>query len=341
MKAQKKKLIFLSAFAIVLAVAMSFFVVLDPIFKKFMFKKCDVVTTKGSTIVHFVSVGQGDAMVVKFPDQKIMLIDNGPTTAGVTYVKYLQDYVVNTCMTKKIDYLVLSHADADHVGNTVTLLENFDVKKIFLPTYPSTTETYLEIGNRLPDFDVQIVENYQANIIGGKGYSVDFFNLPTQMVKSTNDSCPLIKLSVNGTSFLFAGDIDEANEEYYVDNYGSFLDCDVLKVAHHGNSTATKEKFLNCVTPQYAVICVGENIYGHPDEETLDRLGNLQIKTYRTDSDGSILMFSDKQIPLGVKTGNVLVTGLSLNYCVVCGLILAFVLLKILMILLPQKRIEE
>ena len=116
----------------------------------------------------------------------------------------------------------------------------------------------------------------------------------TTSIYNENDKSLLIRFNYGELSFLFTGDIEHQAEEYIISNSIS-SDADVLKVPHHGSSTSGTEDFLEAVSPDYAVISVGKNNYGHPSDSLIERLNNMGIKVFRTDYNGNITFITCRQ----------------------------------------------
>lgn len=272
----------------------------------------NVVSKYNNLIVHFIDVGQADAIAINLPDGKIMLIDNGGKYTNVTYVNYLKDRVLNTKKNKTIDYLVLTHADSDHVAGTMKLLNSFDIKLVFMPRVGSDSQTYQEIFeyvNKNCKFKTLGTEF----LIKSENYKFTFFEQLN--VSNTNDSSQVIKLEYLNKSFLFTGDISTSVEDDYVSVYSDRLNCDVLKVAHHGSKSSTSQLFLNYTTPQYAVLSVGlNNDYNHPNDEIIQRLKSNNIDIVRTDKSGNIMFVVGENYNLNVVTGTAFVISLTLDY---------------------------
>ena len=277
-------------------------------------KRFNLVSNQNNLLVHFINVGQADAIAINLPDGKTMLIDNGSKKYNVDYIKYLKENVVHSKHNNKLDYLVLTHADSDHIGGTMKLLKNFEINTIFMPQIVSNSQTFEEIYN-------YVMKNCNYKTLGGEfeinknGYKIKFFEQLNSV--DTNNSSQVVKLEYKKKSFLFTGDITTDVEDDYILAYSNELNCDVLKVAHHGSKTSTSQMFLNRVTPQYAVLSVGENNdYNHPSDEIVDRLISNNIKILRTDKNGNILFVVGNDYNLLVLDGNYYITGLTLDYSI-------------------------
>ena len=310
-KQKMKKLIIILSVMSVLSLMCIFHSFLHPLFVDGLANQFNLVTNKDNLMVHFINVEQADAVAINLPDGKIMLIDDGSKDINVDYVNYLKENVIHSKINNKIDYLVLTHADADHVGGTMKLLKNFEINMVFMPKIISNSATFQEIYDYVTkNCDYQVLgEGFQIV----NQYQITFFESLNQT--NTNDSSQVIKLEYLNKSFLFMGDVSSLVEDDYVEFYGNSLNCDVLKVSHHGSLTATSQLLLDYSTPQYAVISVGENnSYGHPNEEVLNRLRVNGVNIYRTDKHGDVLFVVGSDYNLKVLNNTYFITGLTLDY---------------------------
>lgn len=130
----------------------------------------------------------------------------------------------------------------------------------------------------------------------------------------TNDSCPIIRLEYLETSFLFTGDISTDIEEKLLTNYYENIDCDIIKIAHHGSKYSSSLEFLQAVSPEYAVISCGKNSYGHPTDTVINNIIEVGSSVLRTDLQGNILFSVVEQNSYDVLTGDYIITGLILDY---------------------------
>lgn len=243
--------------------------------------------------VNFFDVGQGDAILIKTPEHQKILIDGGPDNAIINKLgKNLPFY------DKEIDLMILTHPHADHVTGLVEVLKRYKVKKILSTGVLHTTSEYLawleEIEKQ--NIPMEIAKVGQVINFGGN-LKIEilhpFEDLSGKQVENLNNTSIVSKLTFGGTSFLFAGDAENAVEEKLISSNFDFK-VDVLKVAHHGSKNATSQAFLDKVQPQTAVISVGEkNKFGHPSQTVLSRLEKMKIKVFRTDKDGDVKIQSD------------------------------------------------
>ncbi len=238
--------------------------------------------------VHFIDVGQGDAILVIAPGGSAMLVDGGESECGQTVVDYLHSRGI-----KKLTVLVATHPHADHIGGLPAVLNNFPVDRIYMPEIANDSEQISDLRNAIHQQGLQI----QVAQAGGKlplpGVDALFLAPDHQDHENPNDASAVIRLKYKNTSFLLTGDASEHSEDEMLDN-GMNLDIDVLKVGHHGSHSSTSQEFVEAASPQYAVIMCGiGNAYGHPHWETLETLSEAGTKIYRTDLAGNIVMKSD------------------------------------------------
>ena len=241
--------------------------------------------------ITFLDVNQGDSILIE--NKKTVLIDTG----GKKNSKYIINKTIpylKSLGIKKLDYLITSHADYDHMGESIDLINNFKVEKVIL-----NCGEFNELEQELIKvLDKKKIPYYscikELNIDNSKLYF-----LQTKVYDNENDNSNVIYTDLNGYKFLFMGDAGVEKEKDILNKY-NLSNIDVLKVGHHGSKTSSSKNFINEINPKYSVISVGKNNrYGHPNKEVLDTLEDSKI--YRTDQDGSI-MFKIKNNKLRIET---------------------------------------
>ena len=250
----------------------------------------------GKLSVFAIDVGQGDAILVKFPEGTTALIDAGNVTPsfdnGERVILPLLEYLG----IDKIDYGFVSHIDSDHYAGFVSLVNAGVVKKIFKPETDSTLVKDMKFEKYLREESVPI-EYYKRGILkidGARIYVLNNESISKNQEFSTNNKSGVLKIVYGRTSFLFTGDIERKVEKIYASNYKTFLDADVLKAAHHGSNTSSSSAFLNYVTPEMSIISAGIlNKFKHPSEEVVKRLEDFGSEIYRTDKYGALIFESD------------------------------------------------
>lgn len=250
--------------------------------------RCVVVTTGDPVLrVHFIDVGQGDAILIDYGQMEV-LIDGGDNKAGSTVVSYLSSYVDGP-----LDYLIATHPDADHLGGLDDALAAFQVSEVIDSGRSSTTKTYQKYWNAV-QAEPDCVLSYDEDRVISLGPDAVLSILETgDDWEASNDSSVICQLTCGNTSVLFTGDMTKTAELASLDLFG---DIDVLKVAHHGSKTSTSQEFLDVIRPEYAVVSylVG-NSYHHPTAVVLQRLLDRGTTVYGTGKSGTIILTIDSQ----------------------------------------------
>ena len=254
-------------------------------------------------VAEFLDVDQADCELIFLPDNKVLLIDAGNRGDGEEIVDYLRNKGIT-----KIDYLVATHPHADHIGGMSDVVDSFEIGQIFAPKVASddvpTSKTYEEFLTSVQKKGLKLkAAKAGATLFEGADYKAECLAPNSEKYNELNDYSVVIKLSYGIHSFLLTGDA-EALSEGEILNAGFNVDCDVLKVGHHGSSSSSSDAFLQAATPKYAVISCGtDNDYGHPHDETVDKLQNFEgiKKVVRTDLDNTIIFTADGKTEDGLK----------------------------------------
>ena len=203
-------------------------------------------------------------------------------------------YILDRGFTK-IDIVIVSHFDQDHVGAILTLLQELRVGRVYISKQAENSENYEKFLKIISEKNIKVYEVMAGNkIYIEKNLYLDIL-WPTENLISTNalnNNAMVFNLHYKKFSMLFTGDIEEASEKEILKLYSKnkdLLKANILKVAHHGSKTSSTSEFINVVNPKIAVIGVGKNNkFGHPNENVLERLKQLGCKVFRTDLGGEI-----------------------------------------------------
>ena len=230
--------------------------------------------------VYYLDVSQGDSSLITYKNRNI-LIDTGgikDRTVSDGTIKLL-----NSLGYEKIDYLILTHGDFDHIGEAINLVENFKVEKVIFNCgeFNELEQGLIEV------LEKKKIEYYSCI----KELNIDknrLYFLQTKKYDNENDNSNVIYTELNGYKFMFMGDAGIEKEKDILEKY-NISNIDVLKVGHHGSKTSSDKNFINEINPKYSIISVGKNNrYGHPNNNVLNNLKDSKI--YRTDQDGSVMI---------------------------------------------------
>ncbi|MDU7954157.1 MAG: ComEC/Rec2 family competence protein [Clostridium perfringens] len=240
-------------------------------------------------MISYMDVGQGDAAYIKVNGNDI-LIDAGPRSNSKELLEQLK--------AKNIDdfeLVIATHPHEDHIGGMVDVFKEYEVKAFYSPKITHTTKTYENLVKAVKDEGLKTKELKSGMVIDlGEGAKFEVFTPQKSEYEELNDYSPIMKLSFGYTSYLFTGDAEKLAEEEALAKYKTSLDSDVIKFGHHGSSSSSSNAFIEAISPKYGIIsCAKDNKYGHPHRETLDIIKKYNIKTFRTDTDGEIILTSD------------------------------------------------
>lgn len=251
---------------------------------------CDYERIENLT-VYFIDVGQGDSFLIKLPEKRYVMIDAGNNAHSDDVISFLDSMSIMT-----LEAFIATHPDADHIGGADEVLEAFDVLSIYHPGYEKGTIAYQEFiaateNEGCPIYTDDNIDPgdflYFNSIVSFQVMHIDK-NAP-----NSNDASIVLRVDYEYVSFLFPGDISSGVENEIIKDPNLDFDIDILKVSHHGSKYSTCNAFLNATTPSVGVISVGNNPYGHPTDETLNRLRDHGVTIYRTDLNGTITITTD------------------------------------------------
>ncbi len=246
----------------------------------------DECKTAEQVEVCFFDVGQGDCILISTPAGKHILIDSGTLESKDKVMGFLSNKGV-----KEIEYAFFTHPHADHIGAADEIINRLDVKNVYMPDAAATTMVFERLLEALESKEsVNVVKAHAGKIIELDSLIFEILSPIKNDYYELNQFSIVIKMTHGENVFLFMGDATTENEEE-MQNAGMELDADIIKVGHHGSAGSTSVDFLDAVTPKIAVISVGaNNDYSHPADSIIEKLND--IKTYRTDIDGTIIVYS-------------------------------------------------
>lgn len=240
----------------------------------------------GSFEVHFIDVGQADSALI-ICDGHYMLIDGGNAEDSDLVYSYLERHGA-----KHLDCMVASHAHEDHIGGLPGALNYATVDVAYCPVTEYSSKVFQDMVRYLGEQGKSLTVPEPGETFSLGSAQVEILG-PVKEYDDTNDTSIVLRVDYGETSFLFTGDMEKGAEADLIDS-GAGLRATVLKVGHHGSDTSSSYRFLREVSPQYAVISVGEdNKYGHPSDEVLSRFRDAGAAVYRTDMQGHIIAESD------------------------------------------------
>ena len=255
-----------------------------------------LIYTKGAEselVVNFLDVGQGDAILIQAPKGEV-LIDGGP---GRQVLEELGEEM--PFFDRKIELVIMTHPDADHINGLVEVLKNYQVDEVMETGVANNNKGYQEWQKLIEEKKIKDTIVKKGDKIDlGEGVELNIVwpevDLKEQKNENTNDTSIVNFLNWGDIDVVLTGDaetpvLDKIAEE----NPG--IDIEILKQPHHGSKNGISQKFLETFKPEVSVISVvAKNRYGHPHQDVLDILGKLGIKVYRTDEQGTIKAIIDK-----------------------------------------------
>ena len=277
MKLSPKQLIF------VLLLAAIFFVVEN---RATLFGSPRSDRLSGAASVHFLDVGQGDAALFVSGDQAV-LIDASVSGASDTILDYLDSLGIDT-----LDAVIATHPHADHIGGMRAVIENVRTERVYMSSAVSTTQTYEKLLDEIDAQGIELIVPEIGDVLTlDSGAAFTFLSPdPAEEFDDLNNYSLVCMFEAGGTRVLMTGDAEAEIEEALLAS-GADLDCDILKLGHHGSSTSSTRAFLQAASPETAVIsCAKENDYGHPHRETLEALAAAGIDDIRYTFNGTVVI---------------------------------------------------
>ncbi|NLM80459.1 MAG: MBL fold metallo-hydrolase, partial [Clostridiales bacterium] len=236
--------------------------------------------------IHFIDVGQGDAIFIELPDKRAVLIDGGETNMSSRVIN-----AINAANKNRLDFVIATHPHSDHIGGLSKVIETFEIGEIYMPTIERKNyKSYQALMSAIQKKGLETkAAKAGVRILDSDALTLDILAPVKSNYADINDWSVILKLAYGSTSFLFMADATASAEK----DITADVKADVLKVGFHGSQDSTSDDFLSRVAPKYAVISVGKNPYGHPSSATINKLKNADIEVYRTDLDGTITFTSD------------------------------------------------
>ena len=242
-------------------------------------------------IVLFMYVGQADSTLIKYKN-KTMLIDAGNNEDGKNIVKFLKDKGIS-----KLDYIVGTHYDEDHIGGLDDIIENFDIGKFYLSNGG-------ELGPNYYNLEKAAKKKNLAITIPKVGDKIDFGDVDMEVMsaskfdgKNDNNASIVIQAKYGSRKYLFMGDLEKQEEAKRKWN-----EVDVLKAGHHGSNTSSTQEFLNQVKPKYVFVSAGKNNkYRLPNVKAMERIEKMGAKIFRTDVNESSFWLTSNGNDIGIK----------------------------------------
>ena len=239
----------------------------------------------------FMYVGQADSTFIKYRD-KTMLIDAGNNEDGMNVVDFLKSKGIN-----KLDYIVGTHYDEDHIGGLDDIINNFDIGKFYLSNGG-------ELGPNYYNLEKAAKKKNLAIIIPKVGDKIDFGDVNMEVMsaakfdgKSDNNASVVIKAEYGKRKYLFMGDLEKQEE-----SKRKWTEVDVLKAGHHGSNTSSSQEFLNQTKPKYVFISAGKNNkYRLPNVKAIDRIERTGAKIFRTDINQSSFWLTSDGDKINIK----------------------------------------
>jgi len=238
--------------------------------------------------VVFFNVGQGDSIFIETSRGHQILIDGGPDNSVLNSL----EKVMNP-FDKNIDMVILTHADKDHLGGLISVLKTYNIDSFVWTGAQSDSEIFKELVDLIKNENVVNVDIHDR--ILAADIELEIYNPSDSVedIKDLNDTSIVAKLVHGNSKFLLTGDLSSNFEDDLINDFD--LKSNILKIGHHGSKYSTSDEFLKAVSPNCAVIQVGKNSYGHPAERVMSLLEKNNVKILRTDINGDIVFYSDKE----------------------------------------------
>lgn len=239
--------------------------------------------------VHIIDVGQGDSIFIQTPDNKRILMDAGDEDAEHTVYSYLKRRGV-----KKIDVLIATHPDTDHIGSMDYIIDKFKISHFYMPEAKTDSEAFYNLLDSCKDKNLKIEYLTKGDVLKiDSSTSMEILS-PSTITDKNNLNSIVSLLNYKGYEFLFTGDAEKENESEILSSC-NLPDIEFLKAGHHGSSSSSTDEFIAKLKPDaVAISCGYNNDYGHPHRSVLDTFRENGSVVYRTDKNGTLVFYCDE-----------------------------------------------
>ena len=280
-----------------------------------------LITDEHAFSMHVIDIGQGDAILLA-KDGTYALIDAGETMSPSARESRSAIFAyLDSLGVKKLEFLLITHQDYDHIGSAKDVLATYDVGVVYDNGVEHTSATYEKLLQYISDENVSYSLVREGDVIPSpwNGVKIEILSPPHDLIMTgsspdINENSIVLNVTYGNVSFILTGDAGKKAETYILST-GTTIDADILKAGHHGSSTSSTDAFLKAVSPNVIVMSLGaDNEYGHPHIEALTRFAKYTDHIYRTDLDGDVVVTTDGSVYSVVTrnehiAGNILVSG--------------------------------